>query len=162
LKNKKRIAAVIACLGAACVLAGCGLNTPSRTDSSIGVVDEQLILSANPNMPSAQTAMNEEYAKVQNELKDTAALSAEEKQEKIKQLRKQLSDKESTQLTPIRSAADDAVKKVMQKHGMDAVVNKKAMVAGGTDITKEVLMEEGLSEKDADAAMQKANSNPMR
>lgn len=155
MKNKKRAAIILACLGATLVLSGCGAQ-PQQT-SSLGIVDEQLVITSHPNMAGAQAAMNEEYAKVQNELKDTAALSPDERKEKIDAMRKRLSEKETSQMTPIKSSVDTAVQTVMKKHGMTAVADKNAIVAGGTDITKEVLIEEGLSEQDADAIMQKAN-----
>lgn len=155
--NTKKLMAASACLGSIVFLSGCGSSVTTQP-ASIGTVDTQLIMEAHPSMAGAKTAMNEEYAQVQNELKDTTALSPDEKKSKINELRKRLSDKEKAQITPIKESADKAVNTVMKKYGLTIVLDKKAVVSENKDITKDVLIEEGLSEQDAAAAIEKADS----
>lgn len=150
----KNVMAAVACLGSIALLSGCGTTTTTKAE--IGLVDSQVIMMAHPDMATAQQTMNEEYAKVQNELVDTKSLPAEQRKEKVDELRKRLADKEKAVIIPVKESSDKAVTTVMEKHGMTAVFDKKAAVAGGTDITKEVLMQEGLSEQDAQSAIDKA------
>ena len=159
-KNKtiKKVMAMAACLGSVALLAGCGATTGSQK-AEIGLVDANAVIMGHPDMAAAQHAMNEEYAKVQNELVDTKSLPADQRAAKVDELRKRLSDKEAAVITPVKDASQKAVQTVMDKHGMTAVFDKRAAIAGGTDITKEVLMQEGLSEQDAQAAMDKAAAN---
>ena len=152
--------AVAACIAGALVTSGCAGTSSAEVSKAgvaeVGIVDAQLVVMAHPNMESARKAMDDEYAKVQNELMDTKALPPEQKQEKVNELRGRLAAKEKDTVAPVKDAASKAVNSVMEKHGMSIVIDKRTAVAGGTDITKEVLILEGLSEQDADAAIEKA------
>lgn len=154
--NIKKLLAVAACLGSVALLSGCGQETEAPK-AEIGLVDANAVVMGHPNMAAAQKEMNDEYAKIQNELMDTQSLPPEQRQTKVDELRKRLSDKEKAVVVPVKDASDKAVTAVMEKHGMTVVFDKKAAVAGGTDITKEVLMQEGLSAQDAQAVMDKAS-----
>lgn len=153
-KNVTKMALVMACLGATSLFAGCGTTTAPQK-AEIGLVDSQLIMEAHPNMATARQAMDEEYAQIQNELVDTKNLPSDQRKAKVDEFRKRLADKEKLQMVPIKESTERAVNTVMEKNGMTAVFEKKAAIAGGKDITKEVLMQEGLSEQDADAAIEK-------
>ena len=151
-KNSIKVAAVAACGLAAVLASGCG---SSNQTPQVGLVDRQLVAMAHPAMADAQQTMKEEYSKVQNELMDSNSLPEAEKQAKVNEFRQRLADKEKEVLAPVQQSSDTAVNTVMQKDNMSVVLDKRAAVAGGKDITKEVLIQEGLSESDADAAIAK-------
>ena len=155
----RKIASLALCTSCVGLLAGCGCGETTYTappKAEIGYVDTQVVMMALPNMADAQRAMHDEYAKIQNDLADVKALPTDQRQAKVDEYRKQLADKEQEVMNPVKATADKAIKAVMDKHGMVAVVDKKTIVAGGVDITKEVLLQEGLSEQEAQTVMDKA------
>ena len=104
-------------------------------------------------MKSAQDAMKAEYDKIQNQVKDLDALPPEQHQQKIMEFQRSLTEMETAKLVPIQKAADAAVEDVRKDKNYSVVLDKRVAVAGGVDVTKDVLMKEGLSAEDADKAI---------
>lgn len=155
-KKKSAIALGLLSIVGTTMLTGCSAQNTAQTQKTVALVDHQLVVESHPEMKAAQKAMQDEYDKIQNELKDMNSLSSEEQQAKVMEFQKKLSMMEHDKLVPIQKAADEAVEATMKDKKMEVVLDKRVAVAGGEDITKEVLVKEGLSEADADAAIQKA------
>lgn len=142
-------------IAAICLVATIKANSieDKPVQSTIGYVDVQTVMAAHPNMAVAKQTMAKEYAAIQNEMMDVKALPQEQQQAKVDELRKRLAEKETQVMIPVKESADRAINEVMKKHGIVAVFDKRASVAGGIDITKDVLVQEGVSEKDADTIL---------
>lgn len=142
---KKKIGIIVFMVGALAI-SGCGTEAPS----AIGVVDHQTVVMSHPDMAAAQKTMEDEYSKIQNQIMDSSTLPDEERRKRVEVFRKRLAALEKEQLVPIQKAADEAINEVMKEQGLSAVFDKRSIVAGGKDITKNVLIKEGLSSEDAD------------
>ena len=128
-------------------LAGCA-NQPVA-ENPVVTVDYQLVIEKHPGMNSAQEKIKAEYEKVRNDVKDTEGLDPQEKQKKIMELQKHLDEFGRAQTEPIKESADTAIDNVMKEKGAKIVVVKQAVLRGGVDITKDVLVKEGLSLEEA-------------
>lgn len=160
-KNIQKAISLAGC--AACLLAvgGCGQENTApaaQKEAAVGLVDKELVIKAHPDMAGAQQALRNEYAKVQNEMMDVKGLQGEQRQKKVDDLRNRVKETEKARIAPIEAASARAMEKVMKENGLVAVFDKNAIAAGGVDITKDVLIEEGLSDKDADDIIAKAES----
>lgn len=158
--NKKIILGIGALMISGAVFTGCGANQTQATNSAPAVlsVDHQMIVENHPKMAQAQETMKQEYDKIRNEVEDTSALSMEERQKKMMEFQTRLQELEKKTLVPIQDEADKIVEDIMKEKGATAVVDKRALVAGGTDITKEVLQKEGVSAEEAQKIIDGANN----
>ena len=149
--NKKIVLGIGALMVSGALFAGCGANQPQANNSAPAVlsVDHQMIVENHPKMAKAQETMKQEYDKIRTEVEDTQALSMEDRQKKMMEFQNRLQELEKKNLVPIQQEADKIVEDIMKEKGASAVIDKRAVVAGGSDITKEVLQKEGLSAEDA-------------
>ena len=152
--NKKAIilASVVAVMAA---VSGCASEKPAE----VGLVDHQVVVMNHPDMQEAQKVMADEYSKIQNQLMDTSSLPDAEREKKITEFRERLANLEKEKLVPVQDAADKAVNDVMTEQKLSIVLDKRSAVAGGKDITKDVLIKEGLSSDDAEKAINQAKNN---
>lgn len=127
--------------------AGCA-NQPVA-ENPVVTVDYQLVIEKHPAMKSAQDNIKAEYEKIRNDVKDTEGLEPQEKQKKIMELQKHLDEFGKAQTEPIKESVDTSIDSVMKEKGAKVVVVKQAVLRGGVDITKDVLIKEGLSAEEA-------------
>ena len=149
--NKKIVLGIGALMVSGVLFAGCGANQQQANNNTPAVlsVDHQMIVENHPKMAQAQETMKQEYDKIRTEVEDTQALSMEDRQKKMMEFQNRLQELEKKNLVPIQQEADKIVEDIMKEKGASAVIDKRAVVAGGSDITKEVLQKEGLSAEDA-------------
>ncbi|MGN8833551.1 OmpH family outer membrane protein [Selenomonas montiformis] len=144
------------------ILAGCGTQQATAPAHKVALVDHQMVVENHPDMKTAQKAMQDEYDKIQNELKDSQNLPPEEANKKFNEFQKKLRDMEKQKLVPVQESADNAVDEIMKAKGFEVVLDKRAAVKGGVDITKEVLVKEGIAEAEADKMLEKAKEQHIR
>ena len=126
-------------------LAGCGATpTQAPPPQTVASVNMQLVMENSPQMAQAQEKMKVEYDKIRNEMKDNDGLSAEQKQQKVMEAQKKLQDLEKTTFAPIQNSVNANIDEVMKTNGISTVVDKRVIIRGGRDITKDVLVKEGI------------------
>lgn len=162
LKKKNAIILGMMAMVSTSLLAGCGTQQGNTPSLKVALVDHQMVVENHPDMKAAQKAMQDEYDKIQNELKDAQNLPPEEANKKFNEFQKKLRDMEQQKLVPVQESADNAVDEIMKAKGFEVVLDKRVAVKGGVDITKEVLVKEGVAEAEADKVMEKAKEQHIR
>lgn len=107
---------------------------------NVGVVDRDLVLSQHPGGQNFQTQMNAAIAEVQKDFEEkSAGMTDQEKADYYRQCQQRLAQKQNELMEPILKSVDDAIKKVADSKGLSVVIEKAAVVYGGTDITQDVV-----------------------
>jgi len=146
-KNVKTISLIVAaifvigCFTLAMSAGGFGSSVASAasSESAIGVVNYQVLMSQHPKLAEVRSDMQAAIAETRKEFdKNSANMSEEEKERYYKQLQDRLEHKNEELTEPLMKEIDDAIKKIADKKGLKVVVDKRTVVYGGTDITDEV------------------------
>jgi len=107
---------------------------------NVGVVDRDLILSQHPEGQNFQTQMNAAISEVQKDFEQKSqGMTDQEKADYYRQCQQRLAQKQNELMEPIFKSVDDAIKKVADSKGLSVVIEKAAVVYGGTDITQDVV-----------------------
>lgn len=145
-KNVKMISLFVAAifvLGCfALTLTQSGVNSvasSASSESAIGVVNYQMLLSQVPDLQNVQTSMKQEIDNAQKDFDEKSkTMNDTEKQRYYQQLQERLSNKEKELMDPVLKKIETTIKKVADKKGLSVVVDKNTVVYGGLDITDEV------------------------
>lgn len=106
----------------------------------IGVVDMLYLINQHPDTPKANEALRAEQEADKKEFADKSTkLSDKERQDLGLQLGQRLEQKRQELLKPIADQVLAAIQAVAAERGLGLVVQKNAVVCGGTDITADVL-----------------------
>ncbi len=146
-KNVKTISLIVAaifvigCFTLAMSAGGFGSSVASAagSDSAIGVVDYQVLVSQHPKLQE----LNAEFDKAKTEARTefdskSQSMNDEQKEAYYRQLQERLQVKFRELDETLRKDIDAVIKKVADKKGLKVVVEKSTVVYGGTDITDEV------------------------
>ena len=140
-KNVKMISLFVAAifvLGCfALTLTQSGVNSvasAASSESAIGVVNYQMLLSQVPDLQNVQTSMKQEIDNAQKDFDEKSKTMNDTDQ----QLQERLSNKEKELMDPVLKKIETTIKKVADKKGLSVVVDKNTVVYGGLDITDEV------------------------
>ena len=146
-KNVKTISLIVAaifvigCFTLAMSAGGFGSSVASAaaSESAIGVVDYQVLVSQYPKLEQ----LNSEMEKAKNEARaefdsKSQNMNDQQKEEYYRQLQERLQVKFKELDDALRKDIDEVIKKVAEKKGLKVVVEKSTVVYGGTDITDEV------------------------
>lgn len=118
---------------------GNGVASAASSNSAIGVVNYQMLISQAPSLAGIRTQMQTEIQNTRKEFDENSKnMNAEEKERYYKQLQERLGNKEKELMDPVIKSLEDAIKKVADKKGLSVVVDKNTVIYGGTDITDEV------------------------
>ena len=145
-KNVKMISLFVAAifvLGCfALTLTQSGVNSvasAASSESAIGVVNYQMLLSQVPDLQNVQSSMKQEIDNAQKDFDEKSkTMNDTEKQRYYQQLQERLSNKEKELMDPVLKKIETTIKKVADKKGLSVVVDKNTVVYGGLDITDEV------------------------
>lgn len=111
----------------------------ASSDSAIGVVNYQVLVSQSPRLNDVRSAMQSEIQKTRTEFDEKSkSMNETEKERYYKQLQERLGNKEKELMDPLLNDINDTIKKIAEKKGLKVVVDKSTVVYGGTDITDEV------------------------
>ena len=106
----------------------------------VGVVNVNVILNNYPGITEIAQSVAQEKARLQDEFnKQSANMSDADKQALAQKLNQQLADFEQKKMTPVQKKINKTILSVAKAHDIDSVVNMNAMVAGGKDLTEEVI-----------------------
>ena len=106
----------------------------------VGVVNVNAILNNYPGITEIAQSVAQEKARLQDEFnKQSANMSDADKQALAQKLNQQLADFEQKKITPVQKKINKTILSVAKAHDIDSVVNMNAMVAGGKDLTEEVI-----------------------
>ncbi|MEG1913467.1 MAG: OmpH family outer membrane protein [Acidaminococcaceae bacterium] len=149
LGNKKTVKVISLTIAAIFVLGVFGIAltqsgmssvaSAAATESAVGVVNYQLLMSQSPDMKNVQVTMQEAVKEAQTEFQSKSAdMKDDEKQRYYAQLQERLANKERELIDPVQKKIDAAIEKVAKKKGLSVIVDKGIVVYGGVDITGEV------------------------
>ena len=118
---------------------GSGIASAASSESAIGVVNYQVLVSQSPKLEKVRSDMQKVISDTRSEFNSKSQnMSDEEKERYYKQLQERLGVKEKELMDPVIAEIDAAIKKIADKKGLKVVVEKSTVVYGGTDITDEV------------------------
>lgn len=123
------------------VVMALGISIPSfATNMPVGVVNVNAVVESYPGIKEIAASVNQEKARLQEEFnKQSANMSDKDKQELAAKLNKQLADFEAKKMGPVQRKIQKTILDVAKANNIDSVVNSNAMVAGGKDITNDVI-----------------------
>lgn len=147
LGNKKNVkifsfalaAVFIASVGAMAVVS-MGDTANAAPTSDIGVVDQRQVISDNGTLAlDYQKKLKSIAEEMQKDFDAKSAnLSDEEKEKLFADMQQQYQQKSSEAEKELEEKVTGAVKSIASKRGLSLVVDKSAVIYGGTDITKDV------------------------
>ncbi len=123
---------------------GCSTTAFAAENNSgvIGYVDTQRVMQAYPDIQMTMSAIDLERQKAQQEFDSKAAsLDDQGKQKLGDQLVQQVNKREADLMNPIQDKVRKAIIKVAKDQGINSVVDASAMLAGGKDLTDDVIAE---------------------
>lgn len=147
LGNKKNVkifsfalAGVFIASVAAMAVVSMGDTANAAPTSDIGVVDQREVISNNGTMAlDYQKKMKETAEEMQKDFDaKSQGMSDEEKEKLFSDMQQQFNEKRTAIEKDMDDQVTGAVKSVASKKGLSLVVDKSAVIYGGTDITKEV------------------------
>ena len=116
-----------------------GSGLASAASSNVGVVDYNQVMSQHPKVQSASSEMQTAVQDAQKEFETKSAnMSDQEKRDYYQQTQQRL-QKNQELMEPITKSVEESVKKVAEQKGLSVVLEKGAVVYGGTDITQDVI-----------------------
>ena len=141
-KQVKIISIIIALLFVGSVVAialtqsGNGIAS-AASGGNVGVVDYRQIMSQHPDLKNIETQMQSSVEEVRKEFEEkSAGMNDQEKQDYYQQSQERLRQKQQELLDPVEQSIRDAIKKSADNKGLSVVIEKSAVVYGGTDITQ--------------------------
>ena len=143
-KNVKIFSAVIAAIfvlsvaGVAVMQMGNPVN--AAPSSNIGVVDmSKVIPPDNQAITDAQKEMQQASQDAQKQFEEQSAnMTDEQRQQLFSQMQDELAKKQETIYKGVKDKVDDAVGSVASTKGLSIVIDKRAVLYGGQDITEQV------------------------
>lgn len=172
LGNKKNVKIFSFALAGVFIVSIAGMALMSMGDtasaapaSNIGVVDQQQVISANPSLSADyQQKMQATAQDMQKDFDEKSKdMTDEEKEKLFADMQQQFNEKRVAIEKEMQDKVNAAVQSVASKKGLSLVVDKNAVIYGGTDITKDVTTylantvsaENGAAEKAAPSAQSK-------
>ena len=146
-KNVKTISLIVAaifvigCFTLAMTAGGFGSSVASAagSESAIGVVDFQVLVSQYPKLEQLNTELEKAKKDARTEFDEKSKnMNEDEKERYYRQLQERLQVKVQELDAMLKKDMEEAIKKVADKKGLKVVVDKATVIYGGTDITDEV------------------------
>ena len=132
---------VLGCFALTLTQSGMSSSAAAATsESAIGVVNYQVVVSQSPELAAVQTTMKAEVEAAKKDFETkSATMNDAEKQRYYQQLQERLANKQNELMEPVLKKAEASIQKVADKKGLSVVVEKSTVVFGGVDITEEVV-----------------------
>lgn len=120
----------------------CGTALAAEGHSTLGFVDMQVIVTNFPGIKDIAQAIADKQAALQKDFNNKAEkLDDQGKLQLQAKYNQQLADFENKKMQPVHRKINQTINAVAAKKGVDSVVNINAMVAGGTNLTNDVVKE---------------------
>lgn len=165
LGNKKNVKIFSFAIAGIFILSVAGMAAVSMGDtanaaptSDIGVVDQREVVSSNGDLAlQYQQKLKDSAAEMQKDFDaKSAGMTDQEKEKLFSDMQQQFNQKRAAIEKDMQTRVDGVVKDVASKKGLVLVVDKSAVIYGGTDITREV--SDALAKSAKAASDQKAAS----
>lgn len=130
---------VIGCFVLSLTQSGIGRSAAeASSESAIGVVNYQMLLSQSPDIAEIDKAMKTEIENAQKEFNEKSKdMQLAEKRKYYREVQERLTAKQQELLKPVMEKIEASIKKVADKKGLAVVVEKNTVLFGGVDITDE-------------------------
>lgn len=113
-----------------------------RTVGVVGFVNMQTILNSYPGIKDIAKQIAEKQSELQKSFNEQAkTLDAKGQGELQARLNQELGKFENSKMAPVQKTINKVILKVAGEKGIQSVVNMTAMVAGGKDLTDDVVKE---------------------
>ena len=134
------VAAIFILSIAAIAIMQMGNPVSAAPSSSIGVVDVSKVFSPdNADLQNAQKEMQQASSDMQKKFEEQSAnMSDEQKNQLYQSMQDEMSKKQDDVQKGLKDKLSDAVNSVAGTKGLSLVVDKRAVLYGGTDITDQV------------------------
>lgn len=111
---------------------------------SVGVVDRDQVVSQHPEAENVNKQMQAAIVDIRKDFEEKSqGMTDQEKADYGRQCQQRLAQKQQELAEPILKSVDDTIKKVADSKGLSVVIEKAAVVYGGTDITQDVISKLG-------------------
>ena len=118
---------------------GSSVASAAGSESAIGVVDFQVLVSRYPKLEQLNTELEKAKKDARTEFDEKSKnMNEDEKERYYRQLQERLQVKIQELDAMLKKDMEEAIKKVADKKGLKVVVDKATVIYGGTDITDEV------------------------
>ncbi len=109
-------------------------------NTSVYFVDMQVIVNNYPGINDIAKQIADKQATLQNKFNEESKnLDAKSQADLQAKYNKELSDFENKKMVPVRKNINVAINDVMTAKGVDSIVNINSIVAGGHDLTSDVV-----------------------
>lgn len=134
---------VIGCFALSLTQSGFGRSaSAATTESAIGVVNYQMLVSQSPDLQGVNDAMKTEIEAAQKDFDEKSKdMNEAEKRRFYTQTQERLANKQKELMDPVLKKIEASIKKIADRKGLAVVVEKSTVVYGGLDITDEVARE---------------------
>lgn len=123
-------------------LSVCATSFASEAGGIVGFVNMQAVLNNYPGIKGIAGQIANKQAELQKSFNEQAKkLDAKGQGELQVRLNQELGKFESRKMEPVQKTINKAILKVAGEQGINSVVDASAMVAGGKDLTDEVVKE---------------------
>lgn len=131
---------VLGCFALSLTQSGFGkVANAAASESAIGVVNYQMLISQSPDLQGVDEAMKAEIETAQKDFNEKSQnMNEAEKRRFYTQTQERLANKQKELMDPVLKKIEESIKKVADKKGLSVVVEKSTVVYGGVDITDEV------------------------
>ena len=107
---------------------------------NVGIIDYTMVLNQHPEVENFQNQMNAAIEEIRKDFEEkSAGMTEQEKQDYYRQCNQRLEQKRMELTEPLEKSVEDTIKKVADSKGLSVVIEKAAVVYGGTDITQDVI-----------------------
>lgn len=107
---------------------------------NVGVVNYRQVVSQHPDIQRAGEQLTAFENETQKEFEERSqGMSDQEKQDYYVQCMQRIQAKEQELREPIEKSVQDTIKKVADAKGLSVVIEKSAVLYGGTEITQDVI-----------------------
>lgn len=139
--------AVVALLTAGGFLAGAVTRSQAAEQTSVGYVDVQRLIDLYA-IPDIKDEVEAEQQRLQTELDAKLKDAADNAKEALaKQYQGQLDSTKDVLLNKALAKAEEKLALIQKELGVDVILDSRAVVAGGTDVTDSVLFKLGIKVK---------------
>ena len=109
-------------------------------NGNVGTVDYRQVMAQHPQLQSANSELQQAVSDAQKEFEEKSKnMSDQEKSDYYQQTQQRLQQKQQELIEPIQKSVEESVKSVADAKGLTVVIDKNAVVYGGTDITQDVI-----------------------
>ena len=109
-------------------------------NGNVGTGDYRQVMAQHPQLQSANSELQQAVSDAQKEFEEKSKnMSDQEKSDYYQQTQQRLQQKQQELIEPIQKSVEESVKSVADAKGLTVVIDKNAVVYGGTDITQDVI-----------------------